>query len=46
MLAQSLKVHEWEDAATSGLAKKVRVEETDLAVFRLDGPEPALMPHL
>ena len=46
MLAHSLKVHEREDAATSGLAKKLRVEETDLATFRLDGPEPALMPHL
>ena len=46
MLAQSLKAHEREDAATFGLAKKVRVEETDLAMFRLDGPEPMLMPHL
>ena len=46
MLAQSLKAHEREDAATFGLVKKVRVEETDLAMFRLDGSEPALMPHL
>ena len=36
MLAQSLKVHEREDAATSGLAKKVRVEETDPTVFHPD----------
>ena len=46
MLAQSLKVHEREDITTSGLAKKVRVEEIDLVVFCLDGPRPALMPHL
>ena len=46
MLAQSLKVHEQEDAATSGLAKKVRVEETDPTVFHLDGPEPVHMSHL
>ena len=46
MLAQSLKAHEREDVASFGLAKKVRIEETDLAVFRLDGPEPTLMSHL
>ena len=46
MLAQSLKAREREDATTFGLAKKVRVEETDLAVFCLDSPKPVLMPHL
>ena len=45
ILAQSLKAHEREGAATSGLAKKVRVEETDPTVFHLNGPEPALMAH-
>ena len=46
MSTQSLKAHEREDAATFGLVKKVRVEETDPTVFHLDGPEPALMAHL
>ena len=46
MSAKSLKAHKREGAAASGLAKKMRVEETDLAAFRLDGPEPVLMPHL
>ena len=46
MLAQNLKAHEREGAVTFGLAKKVRVEETDPAVFRLERPEPALMAHL
>ena len=45
MLAQSLKAHEREDTATSGLAKKARVEETDPTAFRLDGPEPTLIAH-
>ena len=50
MLAQSLKVCEREDAATSGLAKKVRVEETSSivpvqAAIAVDAPsdvEPAV----
>ena len=46
MSAKSLKAHKREGAAASKLAKKVRVEETDLTVFLLDGPEPTLMSHL
>ena len=46
MLAKSLKAHKRKGATTSGLAKKVRMEETDLAVLRLDRPEPMLVVHL
>ena len=45
-LAKSLKAHKREGAATSGSAKKARVEETDPTVLRLDRPEPALIVHL
>ena len=46
MSAKSLKAHKREGAATSGSAKKARVEETDLVVFHLDHPEPVLVAHL
>ena len=46
MLAKSLKAHKKKGAATSGSAKKVRVEETDPIVLRLDRPEPVLVVHL
>ena len=46
MLAKSLKAHERKGIATSGSAKKVRVEETDPVVLRLDRPEPTLVVHL
>ena len=46
MLAKSLKTHKREGAATFGSAKKARVEETDLAMLRLDRPEPTLVVHL
>ena len=46
MLAKSLKAHKKKGTATSGLAKKVRVEETDLTVLRLDRSEPTLVVHL
>ena len=46
MSAKSLKAHKRKDTVTFGSAKKVRVEETDLAVFRLEHPEPVLMAHL
>ena len=42
MLAQNLKAHEREGATTFGSAKKARVEETDLIVFRPDRPELVL----
>ena len=43
---KSLKAHKKEGAAASSLAKKARVEETDLAAFRLDRPEPVLVAYL
>ena len=46
MLAKSLKAHKRKGAATSGSAKKARVEETDPVVLRLDRLEPALVVHL
>ena len=46
MSAKSLKAHKREGAATSGSAKKARVEETSSTVLRLDRPEPALAVHL
>ena len=46
MLAKSLKAHKRKGAATSGSAKKARVEETDPTVLRLDHPKAALVVHL
>ena len=46
ILAKGLKAHKRKGAATSGSAKKVRVEETDSVVLRLDRPEPTLVVHL
>ena len=42
MLALNLRVHEWEGTATSGSAKKARVEETDPVVFHPDRLGPML----
>ena len=46
MLAKSLEAHKRKGAATSGSAKKVRVEEIDPTVLHLDHLEPALVVHL
>ena len=46
MIAKSLKAHKRKGTATSGSAKKARVEETDPTVLHLDRPEPVLVVHL